>query len=216
MAAGVAAKDLDVAPAATTKSENCGRFVIGHAAANQLQKSSFAHAGVFEIGQRRTGEDGQAGGMATGSLENNLIGETREAHDDGFAAPGRNLVELSELHQGRFGNSGAQKVGHVIATLEFFVAAASEANEGDTVVVGESSLARLGDLGDFGIGNIQAFESLDGGEAHTGIVECRGVEGLEVTAPGNKDENGYRQKSSLLRRRKAALEQAEKGSRKHG
>lgn len=216
MAAGVAAEDLDVGPAMAAKSEDGGRFIIGHAATNQLQESGFAHASVFEIGQRRTGEDGQSCGVAAGSLENNLVGEACEAHNDGFAARGSNLIKLRELHDGGFGNSGAEQLGDIVATLEFFVVAASEAHKGDAVVIGEASLARFGDLGDFGIGNIEAFESLNSGEAHAGIVKRGGIEGREMSATENECENSQEQKSSPPRRRKAALHGYEKGSRKHG
>lgn len=65
-----------------------------------------------------------------------------------------------------------------VANLEFFVAAAGKTKKRNAVVVGETRLARLGDLRDFDIGDVQTSKGLNGSEAHSGIIERGCVEGL--------------------------------------
>lgn len=219
MSAGVAAKDLDLGPTAAAKSKNRGRFIVGHAATNQLEKGGFTHAGIFEVREGSAGKDRESSGVAARGFENNLIGEACEAHDDGFTAPGSDLIELRELHNGGFGNAGAEQLRDVIADLEFFIAAADQTNQGDAVIIGDAGLTGLGDLRDFGIGDVQAFESLNRGEAHSGVIERRCVQGLEMAASkGEKRSDGQSERKSEClqwRNAKAPAKSGSEGDRKH-
>ena len=181
-AAGVTAEDHGVGPAAPAKGDEGGGFVVGDAAANKLEQSGFAHAGVFQIGERRAGENRQVRGAAVSVFEDDFVGKAGEAHGDSFAAPGAELSKLRKLHNGGAGTAGTKKLGDRFTNVEVLFAIAFEAKEGEAIVVGEARLARLSDLAYFGVGDVHAAKRLNGGEIHAGLIEEAGVERLEALA----------------------------------
>lgn len=163
-AAGVAAENLRVGPTTTAERDDRGSFIVGNATTNELEQSGFADASVLEIRKGRTGENGQAGGAAVSLFQNDLVREAREAHRLRFAGPQADLIELGKLHHCGFCDAGAKQVGNVFSGLEWLFALARETHDGDAVVVGKAALLGLDELRGFVVGDVHAFECLNGGK----------------------------------------------------
>lgn len=163
-------------------------FGIGNAATDKLKKSKLTHAGILEIRKRGPGQDGLTRSMPVSSLENNTVRKAGETHRFSFACPQAKDIELGELENGRLGHASFQEIADIFASMKFFIAAASEAYEGNATIVRKTGVLRLNDFIDFSRVKIRRPESLDGGVTHPHTVKDGRVDGFDPLTAEDAEE----------------------------
>ena len=161
------------------------RFGVGGAAIDHGLQIALRKTGILQIGKLGAGKNGLACGAAMSYVQNDCIGNARQAQNLSLAAPGIKLVQAVELKHGTLGQARGDQSRDGLSIGERQPAAPRQTHQFDAISVGYSCLARDCQLLHFRIGHVEIAKLVDTVEPHPRFIE-RGHVRSDESSSGNR------------------------------
>ena len=184
------ADNLGVGGAVAAKRDDGGGLRIGNAAAHEFEQGQFAHARVFQVGERSAGENGPARRALARHFEENGVRKAGEPHGLKLSRSHPQLVHPGKFEDRVFADLRANQAGDFIAPIERLAAAAINLDCCNAACVGKSGLPRGDELSDFRRCDIKGRQLVNGVVIHPGSIERLGIERRDGMATGHKQHDG--------------------------
>ena len=202
------ADNLRVGRSVATKLENRRGLRIGNAAPYEFEQGQFAHARVFQVGERSAGEYRLACRALMGHFKKNRVRKARETHGLKLSRAQTELIHPGKLEDRIFTDLRPDQACDFITRIEGLTAAAIDLQRRNAACVGKSGLPRGGKLRDFRRSHIERLQLLNCVVIHSGSVERFGIKRLDGVATDHRQHHGQHDRRKRIAPERKAMRYA--------
>lgn len=165
---------------------------IGGAFIEQRCDLRLRESGIEQLGKHVTGERSFAGGAALRFVKDERVRNFRQMHGEHLSGINAQLAHAGESENGVLAFTGAEQFGDRIAVGKWLAGFARELDQFEAIGIGKAGLLHFGELQDFVLRWIERAKLIGIREWNRGLVDRRGLGGLEAFAAAARDGRGER------------------------